>query len=597
MVRMNRNKIIIISIVIAILIISGAIGILYATTDLFKSDKKLFYKYLSSTKVLEDDAMQVYKETTGNIRSSNYTSSGNVNFSVATNNTATDVANIQKIFDVKYNMLKNRQLNQFYSDYNITHDNQNIITIRTLKDENTYAVKADNVINNYLAVENKDLKTFLSKLGVKDVSDVPNALPLQEIWNIADRNPQLTNAIKTTYFSIIDNRLTPDKFTKTVKSSRATTLELALTEQEVMDIIQEMLETLKNDDTTIDLIIQEASNSGYTDLNVDSFKTDLQEKIDKIVSEEYSEEGIFLKIAVTENGKRTTGVEVSMMVPEETKMTEVVNVNGEPTSVNKVQATCMLDLKDKNRIILNLDNGQGKKFKSVATFGYELNKMEINIDVSTYDQNNTEVTLGKIQYQIMDYATSNIKQSLVMEIDLQNSAKMQINIDNLMTLKQDVQIEKITDQNALKLNNLTAEQLNDLKGKINERLMYLYGEKLETVLMGVVENVLSAASETPSAENATEKTTQEENDNTNQVAPENTTVPTQPQQQVTPSTMPQTPKQELRPQERTTSKKDTTSKNETQNQETTQPTQPVSQEENQETNQVSEESSTTQNEV
>ena len=263
------------------------------------------------------------------------------------------------------------------------------------------------------------------------------------------------------------------------------------------------------------------------------------------------------------------------------------------TKISKKKRLYIYDCRPYLSAVANKLKGAGYENKD----HYHKINMEINIDVSTYDQNNTEVTLGKIQYQIMDYATSNIKQSLVMEIDLQNSAKMQINIDNLMTLKQDVQIEKITDQNALKLNNLTAEQLNDLKGKINERLMYLYGEKLETVLIGVVENVLSAASETPSAENATEKTTQEENDNTNQVAPENTTVPTQPQQQVTPSTMPQTPKQELRPQERTTSKKDTTSKKETQNQETTQPTQPVSQEENQETNQVSEESSTTQNEV
>lgn len=488
---MKKRKIIIISIVIVLLIIAGTIGFLYAKTDLFKSNKILFYKYLAKTQIVEDEAVKVYKQATQNKANNNYSSTGTVTCSMKKNDNATNISDIQQLFTIYYNALENRALNQYYSDYKLSVNNQDVITLRTLKDENTYALKADNVVTNYLAVENRDLKSFFAKLGVTDTTQIPDSIPQKGITTEATTiDPGLINNIKTKYLPIINNKLTEDKFTKTANEDKTTTITLALTEQETVEIIKELLETLKDDDATINLIIQEASNKGYgSDLNADSFKTSLQETIDKITNNitnnTYSSAGDFLKVLVTENGKNTTALEVQI-----TKAAS--GIMG--TETENVQADYKIDLSEKNRTILYASNGQDENYKAVITFGYETNKFEANIDVSSIDTNNVETPLGKLQYQILDYNSTNIKQNITLEM-IESSYKIQVDLNDVTELKSDIQIEKITNQNAIKLNNLTAQQLQDLMQKISARLEYLYADKVEEMMNFFMTQAANAANE------------------------------------------------------------------------------------------------------
>lgn len=488
---MKKRKIIIISIVIVLLIIAGTIGFLYAKTDLFKSNKILFYKYLAKTQIVEDEAVKVYKQATQNKANNNYSSTGTVTCSMKKNDNATNISDIQQLFTIYYNALENRALNQYYSDYKLSVNNQDVITLRTLKDENTYALKADNVVTNYLAVENRDLKSFFAKLGVTDTTQIPDSIPQKGITTEATTiDPGLINNIKTKYLPIINNKLTEDKFTKTANEDKTTTITLALTEQETVEIIKELLETLKDDDATINLIIQEASNKGYgSDLNADSFKTSLQETIDKITNNitnnTYSSAGDFLKVLVTENGKNTTALEVQI-----TKAAS--GIMG--TETENVQADYKIDLSEKNRTILYANNGQDENYKAVITFGYETNKFEANIDVSSIDTNNVETPLGKMQYQILDYNSTNIKQNITLEM-IESSYKIQVDLNDVTELKSDIQIEKITNQNAIKLNNLTAQQLQDLMQKISARLEYLYADKVEEMMNFFMTQAANAANE------------------------------------------------------------------------------------------------------
>lgn len=488
---MKKRKIIIISIVIVLLIIAGTIGFLYAKTDLFKSNKILFYKYLAKTQIVEDEAVKVYKQATQNKANNNYSSTGTVTCSMKKNDNATNISDIQQLFTIYYNALENRALNQYYSDYKLSVNNQDVITLRTLKDENTYALKADNVVTNYLAVENRDLKSFFAKLGVTDTTQIPDSIPQKGITTEATTiDPGLINNIKTKYLPIINNKLTEDKFTKTANEDKTTTITLALTEQETVEIIKELLETLKDDDATINLIIQEASNKGYgSDLNADSFKTSLQETIDKITNNitnnTYSSAGDFLKVLVTENGKNTTALEVQI-----TKAAS--GIMG--TETENVQADYKIDLSEKNRTILYANNGQDENYKAVITFGYETNKFEANIDVSSIDTNNVETPLGKLQYQILDYNSTNIKQNITLEM-IESSYKIQVDLNDVTELKSDIQIEKITNQNAIKLNNLTAQQLQDLMQKISARLEYLYADKVEEMMNFFMTQAANAANE------------------------------------------------------------------------------------------------------
>lgn len=460
---MKKDKIMVISIIIAVAVIIGAIGILYVKTDLFKSDKTLFYKYLLKAEMIGPQTAEVYQKLAQNSANSNYSKAGTVNCSMASNDNATNIANIQNLFSIKYNTLKNKNLDQLYADYTLSSDNQDIITFRFLKDGNTYALKAENVVTKYLALENNNLKDFFTKLGVEDTSNIPNNLPEVSIEDLTSIEPELLNNIKSTYFTIITDHLERDHFVRITNADKTTTIELSLSEQEIADMGKNILETLKNDDETINFIISKASLMGY-DLNIDSLKTSIQEEIDKITDTTFSTEKGYFNLAVTENGKETTALELRI-----TKN----NTTGE-----NAQAIYKIDLSESNKITIYANDGEETNIKAVVTFGYETNSFLQNVEILNINEDNSETRIMKMQYQINNYDSNNIEQNIEMEMaSEEDSSTIQINVSSETQLKEDVEIEKITDQNATILNNLTSEQLSNLIYAIAMRIQYLYGDQ------------------------------------------------------------------------------------------------------------------------
>lgn len=83
----KSNKIIIILIIIfAILILAGGFAYCYLATDMFKSDKDLFFKYVSQIAdekkgFIEKELTQYYEKTSN----TPYTNDGTIGFNIETN--------------------------------------------------------------------------------------------------------------------------------------------------------------------------------------------------------------------------------------------------------------------------------------------------------------------------------------------------------------------------------------------------------------------------------------------------------------------------------------------------------------------------------
>lgn len=464
---MKNKKIMTILVIVAILVGVGVVGVLYAKTDLFKTNEQLFYKYLLKTKLIDDEIAQRYEKAIQNINSSNYSSNGNINCSIAANNNTTNIANIQNLFSIKYNTLQNKLLKQSYADLNVIANNQNMITVRYLKDNNIYALKSDSIINKYLAVQNSNLRELATKLEIENAQKLPDSIPqmsLEEFFKVDDET--LKNMIST-YAKVLTNKLESNSFTKTTNSDGTKSLELSLTQQEVANIIKAILETIKNDEATLNLIIEKASFLQY-ELNVDSLKTSIQEQIDEITNKNYSTEEGFTKIVITENGKETVKVGFQTMVE-----TIVEENRNEPI---KRQVSYEIDLTEKNKRSIIIKDTEGNNIKQEITFGYNENAITANMELFTLDENEQIINnVGKIQYQINNYASDEVNQNIVVVLLTEDNNIMQISIDNIIRLKQDIQIEKITNENALLLNNLSKEDLNNLLGRVISRIQYLYG--------------------------------------------------------------------------------------------------------------------------
>ena len=90
--------------------------------------------------------------------------------------------------------------------------------------------------------------------------------------------------------------------------------------------------------------------------------------------------------------------------------------------------------------------------------------------------------MAKIQYEIINYESDNMTQNILITLNSSEAnQKIQINMDNKIQLRQDVQIEKITDKNATILNNQTQEEISNLIYKIVLRVQYLYGDVLKNI--------------------------------------------------------------------------------------------------------------------
>ena len=269
---MRNQKKVIIFITIIFFVIALTAIFLYFKTDLFVSNKKLFLRYLSNTEFVDKNILEKYKNLNYNISNSNYSSSGEVEYSIVTKDNETSIDNVNKLFNVKYNMLKNRNFNQDYADFTVNSDNEDVLTVRYLRDNNIHGIKIENVLRKYIAIENTNLKEFFTKLGTKNSTYVPNKISIADLKEIITLDDVQKDRIKNTYLNILIDNIDNNKFIKSKDKSNVTIISVSLTEKEVANILVKELEILKNDNESLNLIINKAKNVDYN-LNIDSLKT------------------------------------------------------------------------------------------------------------------------------------------------------------------------------------------------------------------------------------------------------------------------------------------------------------------------------------
>ena len=195
----NKKDLIIYSGIIFVVIVAVVIAVLYLTTDIFKSNRQLFYKYLGQIKIIDEDFLD--KCTMSKDVLSKKSNSSNMNVKVLNSkfNQETQVSEIQEVFSIDSKGLKNTLLNQSYRDFVFSNNNQTFLTVKSLKDNNTYGIIADNILGKYLSVDNSNLKDLFAKLKVTNTNIVPDSIKI-DYKDFFDINYDTLEQIKETYF-------------------------------------------------------------------------------------------------------------------------------------------------------------------------------------------------------------------------------------------------------------------------------------------------------------------------------------------------------------------------------------------------------------
>ena len=463
---MKNKKIIIISSIALIIVVALLLGTLYFTTDLFKSNKDLFYKYIGQTQIINQDFVQTYLEAYGKIQKSDTASSMVINFlQKQTNETG---INTENVVEIKSNSLKSVNKNQAYSDYTIATNNQQLGTVKFIKDGNLYAIGADNILVKYIGVENSNLKSFYTKLGIQEANELPNEFPNVDITKVFGIDFNTLSSLKTKYYNVLYNNIDKTHFSKIKNQDKTETISLSLTEQETVTIIQELLKVAKEDTELLNLIVDKAQTLGYDNINSEAIQNQIQKFIDDISNTTYTNEDNFIVLSLTKRNKIVE--KIGLQVKDKEQVSEENDVLGYKTYKFEMDFSKAQNI----NIIAKVDEVEVSNI--IIKYNYDENNIILDINAK-YNNNNVEAKI-----QLNNYKTNNIiKNYNIQMVDENDKREYDVNIVNNINIKEDIQIEKLTTENFAKLNEMTEEELSALLTAITNRIIEVYGEQISNL--------------------------------------------------------------------------------------------------------------------
>lgn len=251
----KNTKILLILIIIIVIIILAGVGILVFATDIFKSDKEMFFKYMADIgdpkKGFIDEELKQYFEKKNNTP---YNDEGEFSINISCDpNTLSE--NLQKNVDStnNFNISFSGQVDTANSkaaqNISLNYSNDVKFPINYKQIENKIGLQTKYVGSKFVAIETEKLNKFSEDLDdVESYEEMVDKLQKMEKVELTEDEK---SHIKDTYLTVINQQLEKDKFSK-VKESDMSGYKLSLTGTDLQNVLVKLLETLKNDQTTVD---------------------------------------------------------------------------------------------------------------------------------------------------------------------------------------------------------------------------------------------------------------------------------------------------------------------------------------------------------
>lgn len=331
--KKNKSIIIILGIILAILIALGITGIVFLTTDIFKSNKEIFFKYL----IEENEIINFSKNKTQEKNEVSYTKVGSIDFIYENNNNnftllesdqvgkeiQESIKNLRAFEDITGSIkssVDNENKNSLYQ-IQLQKNEKDIFNLDLVRNEDKYAFKSKGIANKYIGIENNNLKEFFEKMGVEDTSIIPDKIELtKNLQTILDINEDEKEHIFRTYKNIIYNSINEENITKSERPKNYVNGQenitniyiLTLSKTDIINITNNILNTLKQDSITLNMLVNKikdinpeseyanlAKLSELIDLYIDKLNKIEKSDIEFLKIEEYIEKNSVKKIVVT----------------------------------------------------------------------------------------------------------------------------------------------------------------------------------------------------------------------------------------------------------------------------------------------------------
>lgn len=491
------------SIIVIIIIITGIL--LYLNTDMFKSNKTLFFKYFGKNSENIKEIEEIFESTEyeKNLQNNKYTDDINIKVNYTNNLQTTSEDDSNTINNVKLLIKGEEDKNNKYSykDFKLEKDKniatntenqsssensnesnnkeQNIMEVEYIKNDNNYGIRFSDLFKQYLLVENNNLKDLFRKIGYseQELENVPdsieiNDITLSDIKFTEDEIKQLSEK----YSEIINKKVSKEKFEKnskqviTINEKNITTNAyiLKLTNEELNNLYVDLLESLKQDEIILNKI--ESIQNKINSININSSES-------KDLKESFAEE---IDLQIEKINKTNIGnQETKIIVYENSGKTIRTAIQGKDYEIN----FDYINTQDEKNIELIV------KKDEIETYNIKLKKDKdgIKLDIYSNDETNPiKISLEQNKNESDKKCSNNIN----LKYENANS-KLEVSAEQEINIVDNFENENtLNDQNSILLNGLEKEQLQAVLNQVSEEVQQKINSISEEVKINDIQEIL-----------------------------------------------------------------------------------------------------------
>lgn len=494
---MQDNKIKIIIIILIVLIFLVGIGgtVLYFTTDMLKSSKILFQKYIAQDMQNIVDVFEVSKEEQNIdlLRKSDYKEATN-----ATLKYLEKENDEQEVYTIKEEGINKAQENSSYRNISMLYGDNVLMSVDLLSKNNTFGFRLANLVQQFVSVQNATVPYFVSSMGL-DGSIFQETLKGVDVAGLLDFSDEEVEQLTNTYMSLVLKDL--DKAHYSSKRNSIITLNnkesvttnaytLTITKNELDKLYKKLLNQAINDNiilAKLDSIDSKIKEAGFKEAEGKSLKEQYISNLKEIVDglEYQGEDSRKISVTVYEQKGRT----VRTLIKTENAEYEIDldSSNGKKLSLKTTEIT-----------------GEEKKIK-LYTLGKTDNEQGRNREFSYSDENqNLEVALNTVQTdsEIAVDTNVNYKSTDITSIDFTSKTQIELSANEAIPVNFD-------ETNNILLNNYEGDRILSILDSLKNRAIASLEQSQSIINTKLLNNIILKIDEKEQKQQQQEKDDEE----------------------------------------------------------------------------------------
>ena len=475
------------------------------------SAKELFFTNLSNLDMKNILDNSIYEQMANRVITEDTEITTKANFSSNMENQNLEEIDISK-FLLELTNKNDVEASKTYSELKVSYSENEIFKAKMLSNEELIAVTSDEISGKYIGLKYDSIKDIF---GIDIDSNFIKSLKNSRKVTLTDEQKkeyinkyimQISESVPEEKFEVQENIL----IQKASSSSNATAYILTLTQDELRNIIVNLLTNLKKDESLLNELITKEENiiseeyrvyEGLARIllgnKINTNIKDLQKAIDNTIDsiKKWSGNGVVIKLYVTDLGIE----KINVVLPNENTLDFEFTKKSEEQDILKITylykgTNSGLDFLKKDKVkTYSAEDGIEELEEEVSTKdnnNFEINGFSLEIDKTkkeantsiniTYSFIENEVINKKININLRTDGTQNsktMKNSIVISQGSNDGKSGQMTIDNIIKFTNVSDIEDLTEENCVFLDNLNQEDANSAINEIKNRFEELYSEK------------------------------------------------------------------------------------------------------------------------